>query len=100
MYSAISRHYEKYSTIPNFNELRILVREGPTRATLAAVELALDTEIDLSVALDALIDQYTQAEAIKMLDKFLDKLPVYDTVEIKENLSNIVLALDEKNNIA
>lgn len=96
MYSAISRHYEKYSTIPNFDELRILVREGPTRATLAAVELALDTEIDLSVALDALIDQYTQAEAIKMLDKFLDKLPVYDTIEIKENLSNIVLALDEK----
>ena len=31
-----------------------------------------------------------------MLDKFVDKLPVYDTHEIKENLANIVITLDEK----
>lgn len=96
MYSAISRHYEKYNTIPNFEELRIEAREGPTQSILAAVELASNTEIDLAVALDALVDQYTQSETIKLLDKFIDKLPVFDTSEIKENLNNIVLALDEK----
>jgi KaiC/GvpD/RAD55 family RecA-like ATPase len=30
------------------------------------------------------------------LDKFIDKLPVFDTAEIKDNLANIVLTLDEK----
>lgn len=53
-------------------------------------------EISAEVALDALVDQYTQNETIRQLDKFLDKLPVYDTKEIKENLSSIVLTLDEK----
>jgi replicative DNA helicase len=48
------------------------------------------------VALDALIDTYTQNLTISLLDKYLDKLPQYDTDEIKENLANIVLNLDEK----
>ena len=96
LYSAISRHYEKYSTIPSFDELKTTLREGPTLKTLASVELALDSDIDVQVALDALIDQYTQSETVRLLDKFIDKLPVYDTVEIKENLASIVLTLDEK----
>jgi len=53
-------------------------------------------DVTWEVAVDALVDQYTQNETIRQLDKFIDKLPVYDTKEIKENLSNIVLALDEK----
>lgn len=96
LYSAISRHYEKYSNIPTYDELEGTVREGPTLKTLAAVKLALDADIDINVALDALIDQYTQSETVKLLDKFIDKLPVYDSTEIKENLSSIVLTLDEK----
>lgn len=60
------------------------------------LKLADVPEVSAEVALDALIDTYTQNETIKLLDKFIDKLPVYDTQEIKENLSNIVLTLDEK----
>ena len=96
LYSAISRHYDKYSTIPSYDELKATLREGPTLKTLATVELALDSDIDIEVALDALIDQYTQSETVRLLDKFIDKLPVYDTVEIKEGLASIVLTLDEK----
>ena len=96
LYSAISRHYDKYSTIPSYDELKATLREGPTLKTLATVELALDSDIDLEVALDALVDQYTQSETVRLLDKFIDKLPVYDTVEIKEGLASIVLTLDEK----
>lgn len=96
LYGAISRHYDKYSVIPTFDELKATLREGPTLKTLASVELALDSDVDIDVALDALIDQYTQSETVRMLDKFIDKLPIYDTVEIKENLANIVLTLDEK----
>lgn len=96
LYSAISRHYEKYSTIPSFDDLELTLREGPALKTLATLKLAEVPEISAEVALDALVDQYTQNETIRQLDKFLDKLPIYDTKEIKENLSSIVLTLDEK----
>lgn len=96
LYSAINRHYEKYSSVPSFDDLKISLRESTTINTLNSVELALNEEIDPEVAFDALIDQYTQSETIRLLDKFIDKLPIYDTVEIKENLSSIVLTLDEK----
>jgi replicative DNA helicase len=46
--------------------------------------------------LDALIDQYTQNETVKLLDKFVDKLPLYDTNEIKDSLATIALTIEEK----
>jgi len=96
LYSAIAKYYDHYSTIPSFDELELTLREGPALRTLATVKLADNPDISAEVALDALIDSYTQNETIKLLDKFIDKLPVYDTEEIKENLSAIVLTLDEK----
>jgi replicative DNA helicase len=96
IYSAINRYYGNYSKIPTFDELDAVVREGPTQKLIAILRLVDDTDITAEVALDALIDQYTQNETIRLLDKFVDKLPVYDTAEIKENLHSIVLTLDEK----
>lgn len=96
LYSAISKYYDNYSNIPSFDELELSLREGPALRTLATVRLAANEEISAEVALNALIDQYTQNEAIKLLDKFIDKLPVYDSQEIKDNLSSIVLALEDK----
>ena len=96
IYSTITRHYTKYSNIPSFDELEAIVREGPTQKILATLKLTDETDITAEVALDALMDQYTQNENIKLLDKFIDKLPIYDTAEIKDNLASIVLTLDEK----
>jgi len=96
LYSAINKYYDKYSNIPSFDELEITLREGPALKTLAAVKLADEPDISADVAVAALLDQFTQNEAIKLLDKYLDKLPQYDTTEIKENLAGIVLALDDK----
>ena len=93
LYSAISKYYDNYGTIPSFDELEITLREGPALKTLATLKLAEDPDIATEVALDALIDQFTQNETIKQLDKFIDKLPLYDTEEIKEGLSGIVLHL-------
>jgi len=53
-------------------------------------------DVSAEVALDALIDQYTQNETVKLLDKFVDKLPLYDTNEIKESLATIALTIEEK----
>jgi replicative DNA helicase len=96
LYSAISKYYDTYSTIPSFDELELTLREGPARRSLASVRLADNEDISSEVALNALIDQYTQNETIKLLGDFIDKLPVYDTEEIKDNLAAVVLKLDEK----
>lgn len=96
LYSAVSKYYDNYSNIPSFDELEITLREGPALRTLATLKLADNHDISSEVALNALIDQYTQNETVKLLDKFIDKLPIYDSAEIKENLAAIVLAIDEK----
>jgi replicative DNA helicase len=95
-YSSISRYYDKYGVIPSFEELELVIREPLGHKTLASLKLIDEPDISGEVALDALLDQYTQNETIAALDKFVDKLPQYDTQEIKESLSNIVLKLDEK----
>lgn len=96
LYSAISKYYDTYSTIPSFDELELTLREGPALRTLATLKLAENPDISSEVAINALIDQYTQNEAVKLLDKFIDKLPVYDSQEIKDNLNSIVLTLEDK----
>lgn len=96
VYSAISRHYDKYGEVPSFEELQLTIRESPAQNILAGLKLIDEPDINAEVALDALIDQYTQNQTVTLLDKFIDKLPIYDTAEIKENLASIVLYLDEK----
>lgn len=96
LYSVINKYYEKYNQLPSFDDLELTLREGPAAKTLATLKLTEVPEVSAEVALDALIDQYTQNETIKLLDKFVDKLPLYDTNEIKDNLANIVLTIEEK----
>jgi hypothetical protein len=85
LYSAINKHYEKYHQVPSFDDLALTLREGPASKTLATLRLTEVPDVSAEIALDALIDQYTQNETVKLLDKFVDKLPLYDTNEIKEN---------------
>ncbi len=96
VYSSISRYYDKYNSIPSFEELELVIREGSGQKTLATLKLIDEPDVSAEVALDALIDQYTQNETITALEKFVDKLPIYDSVEIKENLASIVVDLDSK----
>lgn len=96
VYSSIARYYEKYSSIPGFEDLEISLREGSTKNTLASIQLIEAEEVTAEVALNALIDTFTQNETIRLLDRFIDKLPIYDTAEIKDSLANVVLTLDEK----
>jgi len=96
LYGAINKYYEKYNGIPSFDDLELTLREGPASKTLATLRLTEVPDVSAEVALDALIDQYTQNETVKLLDKFVDKLPIYDTNEIKDSLANIALTIEEK----
>jgi len=96
LYSIINKHYEKYGALPNFDDLELTLREGPASKTLATLKLTEVPDVSAEVALDALIDHYTQSETVKLLDKFVDKIPLYDSNEIKENLATIALTIEEK----
>ena len=96
LYSIINKHYEKYGALPSFDDLELTLREGPASKTLATLKLTDVPDVSAEVALDALIDHYTQSETVKLLDKFVDKIPLYDSNEIKENLATIALTIEEK----
>lgn len=96
VYSVVTKHYDKHAALPTFDELELETRDTSVAKTIAALSLIDEPDIDSEVAFNALVDQYTQNQTVQLLDKFIDKLAVYDTQEIKENLSNIVLSLDEK----
>src|SRR3990167_1106064 len=96
LYSVISKHYDKHGSVPTFADLQTGLRDGPLSKTLAALQMLEVPDVSADVALDALIDQYTQSETIKRLEKFVDKLSLYDTDEIKEQLSAIALEIEEK----
>ncbi len=96
LYSVINKHYEKYGQVPTFDDLELTLREGPAAKTLATLKLTEVPDVSAEVALDALLDQYTQNETVKLLDKFVDKLPLYDANEIKDNLATIALTIEEK----
>ena len=51
LYSAINRHYEKYHSVPSFDDLTLTLREGPASKTLATLRLADVPEVSAEVAL-------------------------------------------------
>lgn len=97
IYSAINKYYGKYNRIPNFEELNIYIRDGAVKQNILALkELQVPDEIDINSAIDSLINEYTQNEALKSISKFVDHITLLDSEEVKDDLNRIVLNLDEK----
>jgi len=96
LYTAINRFYQEYNSIPSFEELETVTRDIKTQKDLAAIQLLEVPEIDLDLAIDALIDQYSQNESLRLLDGYLGNITVMDSLEVKEGLSSIVMTLDER----
>jgi len=96
LYSSIHRFYQEYNKIPSFDQLETVTRDIKTQKDLAALKLLEVPEIELDLAIDALIDQYSQNETLKLLDGYIGKITVMDSLEVKESLSSIVMKLDEK----
>ena len=96
LYTAMNKFYQEYNSIPSFEELETVTREIKTQKDLAAIQLLEVPEIELDLAIDALIDQYSQNESLKLLDEYVGRITVMDSLEVKEGLSGIVMKLDEK----
>lgn len=97
IYSIINKYYTNYNCIPNFEDLELFIRGGPLlRAVAALKDLEVSEDLDLDFAIDTLIDTYTQDETLKLVDKFIDNITLMSTQEVKDQIANIGLYLDEK----
>jgi replicative DNA helicase len=101
IYSSILKFYNKYNALPSFSQLKLALREENTLHKINALELLkVPEDVDLLLASEFLADQYTQEETLNLLSKFVDKIPSYDSEEIKKNLAEILIDIEEKTNTA
>ena len=97
IFRSINKYYNKYNTLPSFDDLKITLREQSVIQKIVALELLeVSDDIDNIIATEALTDQYTQDETLNQLSTFIDNIPSYDTVEVKNELANILLDLEQK----
>lgn len=97
IYNDITRFYNKFNKLPNFEELKVNARNGNLLENIIALELLeVSEQLDLLILFEALINEFTQKQALLRIDKFIDKITFLECDEIKKELSEIVLYLDEK----
>jgi len=96
IYTSMSKFYVKHSSIPTFEDLDIHNRNTVLKVTLEALKLTENIDVTLDLAVEALINQYTQDEVLSELNIFLDEITYLDTSEIKQELGNVLLSIEEK----
>jgi len=96
IFIAINKYYNKYNDLPSFTALEIVTREDSLSKKVKALSLLeVDDEIDINVAVEALIDQFTQEEVLDELSDYVGILPQLSSSEAILKLNEISLKLDE-----
>jgi replicative DNA helicase len=96
VYRAISKFYINHSNLPTFEDLDLHNRNPVLRLSLEALKVTDPIDVTLDLAVEALINQYTQEEVLNELDVFLDEITFLGASEIKQELGNILLSIEEK----
>ena len=97
IYSTIINFYENKGSLPSFKDLEIYIRNQAVINRITALkQLNVEDDIDVSLAIDALIDTYTQEETLKEIDTLVDDISYLNSNEIKEQLNNIALRIEDK----
>ena len=96
IYRAISKFYINHSSLPTFNDLDIHNRNPILKVSLEALKATEKLDVELDLAVEALINEYTQEEVLREIDTFLDEITLLDASEIKQELGNILLDIEEK----
>ncbi len=97
VYSVIENHVEEFSTLPNFDDLKLSVRDRRTLEKIYIVEKTQDIDIPCSQLLEYLKNEYTQAEIMTQLEKYLEtSIAVDNAEESLSNLQAIVLDVESK----
>ena len=96
IYRIIAKLYRSTNSLPTFDMLETIVKDAELENSLAALRSMELPDVDLDLAIEGLVDKYTQTEALIGIDGFLDKITMLDTEEIREGLAMLALDLDSK----
>lgn len=98
LYRIIHKFYSKEGAIPSFEALKLVTKDSKNLNSVLALEILEVPDVELDLAVSALIDQYAQNEALETIDSFIDRITMLDVSEIKEGIGEILLNLDSKLN--
>jgi len=96
IYKMLAKFYLTHSDLPSFSELEIFNRNSINALAIEALKSIEVPDVELDLALEALINDFTQEETLAELDKFVDHITILSAEEIKEELGNILLNVEEK----
>lgn len=96
IYSAINKYYNRYNTIPDFADLDLYIRDATIKQNIYALSILEPPDMDIDIAIDALVNEYTQNEALKLIDELVDNITLMECQEVKDSISGMVMQLDEK----
>ena len=96
IFTEITRYYNKFNDLPSFQSLEMNVRDQSIAKKIKALSLLeVDDDIDINVAIESLVDQFTQDFILDNLYKYVDKITHYDSSESILKLSDIVMQAEE-----
>jgi replicative DNA helicase len=96
IFASITKYYNKFEALPSFLSLEMTVRDSNIGKKIKALSLLeVSDDIDIHIAVEALIDQFTQEEILNGLDNYVDKITHYDSSESILKLSEFVMHMED-----
>lgn len=97
IYQQVAKFYEKFSKLPSFEELELVIRDDNTLNMVQALkDVEIPEDLDADILIQALINEYAQKEVLSNLDNLVDDIVFMDAPEMVENLSRMAIELEEK----
>lgn len=97
IWSYLNKYVEQHSVLPSFEDLRLAVRDATLRDRFTALEKIDEIDIEPTILLEYLKNEYTQVEIMNQLEKYLsDSIAMESAQENIEHLQSIVLDIEEK----
>lgn len=96
IHKLLSKFYIKHQDLPSFEDLELHSRNSIINVALEALKLIEIPEVELDLAVEALLNEYTQELVLTELDVFIDNITMLDASEIKEELGKLLLGIEEK----
>ena len=97
IWSYLNKYVESHSILPSFDDIKLSVRDASLREKFIALENSEEIDIEGSLLLEYLKNEYTQIEIMNQLEKYLtDSIAMESAQENIEHLQTIVLDLEEK----
>ena len=81
IHSVIENHVDQFSSLPSFDDLKLSVRDRRTLEKIYVIEKAQDMDIPSSQLLEYLKNEYTQAEIMTQLEKYLETSVAVDNAK-------------------